>query len=212
MACRSAFRTVRGKSDRKNGTRQLLEVDLWEISIVTFPMLQQARISCVKSGALPTMREFERWLVRDAGFTRSNARTVIRSGFKKLASKQDAAGDENKQLVGVMRRAADMMKRTNMTDYENKAASGTDVAGAFDEFMHAFEEFKSTNDERLDQVEKSVSTDVVTEEKLARLNKTMDQMVAKSARPPLAGGAPGSVAGMQHKSAFETYMRKGGCG
>ncbi len=96
-----------------------------------------------------------------------------------------------------------------MTDYENKAASGTDVAGAFDEFMEAFEEFKSTNDERLEQVEKRVSTDVVTEEKLARLNKTMDQIVAKSARPPLSGGAPGSVAGLQHKSAFDTYMRKG---
>ncbi len=99
-----------------------------------------------------------------------------------------------------------------MTDYEDKAAPGTDVAGAFDEFMHAFEEFKSTNDERLEQVEKRVSADVVTEEKLARLNKTMDQIVAKSVRPPLAGGAPNSVAGLQHKSAFETYMRKGEAG
>ena len=99
-----------------------------------------------------------------------------------------------------------------MTDYENKAASGNDVAGAFDEFMQAFEEFKSTNDERLEQVEKRVSTDVVTEEKLARINKTMDQIVAKSARPPLAGGAPGGVADLQHKSAFDTYMRKGEAG
>jgi len=99
-----------------------------------------------------------------------------------------------------------------MTDYENKAASGTDVAEAFDDFMQAFEEFKNTNDERLEQVEKRVGTDVVTEEKLARLNRTMDQIVAKSARPPLAGGAPVSVAGVQHKSAFETYMRKGDAG
>ena len=99
-----------------------------------------------------------------------------------------------------------------MTDYENKAASGDDVAGAFDEFMQAFEEFKSTNDERLEQVEKRVSTDVVTEEKLARLNKTMDQIVAKSARPPLAGGASPTVASMQHKSAFDNYMRKGEAG
>ena len=121
------FRTIRGKSDRKSGTRRLLEVDLWEISIVTFPMLPQARISAVKearisavkearisstkSSSLPTMREFERWLVRDAGFTRSNARAIIHSGFKNLASKQDAAGDENMQLVSVMRRAAMTMKR-----------------------------------------------------------------------------------------------------
>ncbi len=103
------FRTVRGKSDRKSGTRRLLEVDLWEISIVTFPMLPQARITNVKAGNLPTMREFERWLVRDAGFTRSNARAVIRSGFKNLASKQDAAGIDNKRLVNAMRRAVLMM-------------------------------------------------------------------------------------------------------
>ncbi|MCP4934293.1 MAG: HK97 family phage prohead protease [bacterium] len=105
------FRTVRGKSDRNSGTRRLLEVDLWEISIVTFPMLQQARISSVKSSALPTMREFERWLVRDAGFTRSNARAVICSGFKNLASKRDAAGEGSELLADAMRRAAGMMKR-----------------------------------------------------------------------------------------------------
>ena len=80
-----------------------------------------------------------------------------------------------------------------MSEYENKAASGDDVAGAFDEFMRAFEEFKETNDERLEQVEKRASSDVVTEEKLERLNRTLDQMVAKSARPPLAGGVSGSV-------------------
>ena len=52
------FRTIRGKSDRKGGVRRLYEVDLWEISIVTFPMLPQARISKMKTGGLPTKREF----------------------------------------------------------------------------------------------------------------------------------------------------------
>ena len=106
------FRTIKGKSDKKNGVRRLHEIDLWEISIVTFPMLPQARISKVKSAALPTTREFERWLVRDAGLTRQNARAVIRSGYKNLASKQDAAGDEHK-LIGAMRRAARMMNPDN---------------------------------------------------------------------------------------------------
>jgi HK97 family phage prohead protease len=44
------YRTVRGRSDRKAGIRQLLEVDLWEISVVTFPMLPEARIEAVKGG------------------------------------------------------------------------------------------------------------------------------------------------------------------
>jgi HK97 family phage prohead protease len=105
------FRTVRGKRDAKAGVRRLFEIDLWEISVVTFPMLPEARISRIKSNTLPTMREFERWLVRDAGFTRSNARAVIRSGFKNLASKQDAAGQDDKRLVSAMRQAARMMKR-----------------------------------------------------------------------------------------------------
>ena len=43
------YRTVRGRSDGKSGLRQLIEVDLWEISVVTFPMLPQARVSAVKS-------------------------------------------------------------------------------------------------------------------------------------------------------------------
>ena len=45
------FRTVRGRTDAKSGVRRLIEVDLWEISIVTFPMLPAARVSMVK-GAL----------------------------------------------------------------------------------------------------------------------------------------------------------------
>jgi HK97 family phage prohead protease len=42
------FQTVRAKSDPKTGIRQILEADLWEISVVTFPMLPGARISDVK--------------------------------------------------------------------------------------------------------------------------------------------------------------------
>ena len=46
------FQTVRAKSDPKTGIRQILEADLWEISVVTFPMLPGARISDVKTGPL----------------------------------------------------------------------------------------------------------------------------------------------------------------
>ena len=45
------FQTVRAKSEPKTGVRQILEADLWEISVVTFPMLPGARISDVKGGA-----------------------------------------------------------------------------------------------------------------------------------------------------------------
>lgn len=38
------FRTVRATRDRASGYRHLWQIDLWEISIVTFPMMDQARI------------------------------------------------------------------------------------------------------------------------------------------------------------------------
>lgn len=45
------FQTVRAKSDAKTGIRHILEADLWEISVVTFPMLPGARIREVKDGS-----------------------------------------------------------------------------------------------------------------------------------------------------------------
>ncbi len=42
------FKTVRSRRDAKTGGRRLEKVDLWEVSIVTFPMLPQARVSAVK--------------------------------------------------------------------------------------------------------------------------------------------------------------------
>jgi phage head maturation protease len=38
------FKTVRARRDRRAGIRRLAEIDLWEISVVTFPMLPEARV------------------------------------------------------------------------------------------------------------------------------------------------------------------------
>ena len=43
------FKTIRARKDASAGTRQLLAIDLWEISLVTFPLLPQARLSAVKA-------------------------------------------------------------------------------------------------------------------------------------------------------------------
>lgn len=42
------FRTIRARKDAATGVRRILEADLWEISVVTFPMLPEARIAGVK--------------------------------------------------------------------------------------------------------------------------------------------------------------------
>lgn len=47
------FRTVKGSRDPTTGLRHLHEIDLWEVSVVTFPMQPDARISAVKKASLP---------------------------------------------------------------------------------------------------------------------------------------------------------------
>lgn len=112
------FRAVRGRRDRTTGLRRLEKVDLWEVSVVTFPMHPDARITSVKShpfvGALPTERSFERWLTRDAGLTRKEARAVTRSGLKSLQALRDAAGGEfhEARLVERLVDATELVRRT----------------------------------------------------------------------------------------------------
>ncbi len=42
------FRAVKARRDRISGVRRLEKIDLWEISVVTFPMLPEARVAVVK--------------------------------------------------------------------------------------------------------------------------------------------------------------------
>ncbi len=42
------FHTLKARRHNKTGTRYLHKVDLWEISVVTFPMLESARINQIK--------------------------------------------------------------------------------------------------------------------------------------------------------------------
>lgn len=86
------YRVVNSARDADNGARLLQEIDLREVSVVTFPMNETSLIASVK-GSLPTEREFERWLTQDAGFSRSQARTIIGAGFKALRT-TPGAGDE----------------------------------------------------------------------------------------------------------------------
>lgn len=72
--------------------RTLKKIDLMEISLVTFPANPKARIVGVKASAL-TDRELERVLVRDAGFSRSEAVALMRGGAPALKAMRDAGDD-----------------------------------------------------------------------------------------------------------------------
>ncbi len=91
-----------------------------------------------------------------------------------------------------------------MDNLETKVASAT--AEHYD-VMGAFEAFKEANDERLEQIEKRMSADVVTSEKVDRINKAMDELILKSRRPALGGELKNEPS--EHKKAFEQYVRKG---
>jgi len=99
---------------------------------------------------------------------------------------------------------------------EVKAAPET-VTAAFEDFMQAFEAFKEVNDRRLDEIEQKMTGDVVTRDKLDRINKAMDeqklqmdQLQLKKLRPPLGrSGGAGSPEAAEHKAAFESYIRRG---
>lgn len=70
------FRTLRATQDRKTGLRHLQKIDLWEISLVTFPMLPQARVTQVKSDPFAPAGAAPRFAVRRGTFSRDSASDV----------------------------------------------------------------------------------------------------------------------------------------
>jgi HK97 family phage major capsid protein len=89
--------------------------------------------------------------------------------------------------------------------FETKVAQHGDAS--HDDVLQAFEAFKDANDERLAQIEKRMSADVVTTEKVDRINKAVDELILKSRRPVLS--AEKLVEPSEHKKAFDSYVRKG---
>ena len=90
------FVTREDSYDRVSGIRTLKKVDLWEVSIVTFPANPQAQIANVKSayGAMETLADVERHM-REAHGLSKNESVALVSRIKSLAgrSDSDAAAD-----------------------------------------------------------------------------------------------------------------------
>lgn len=98
------YRTI--ESDYNNaGVRILKKLELWEVSLVTFPMNVGATIDSVKAAGL-TEREFERKLMQDAGLSRSVARALMAGGLKAVKGAKQDAGDQTEALVRALRARA----------------------------------------------------------------------------------------------------------
>jgi HK97 family phage major capsid protein len=95
---------------------------------------------------------------------------------------------------------------------ENKAFS-TDAQSAVADLHQAFEALKDSNDQRLGELETRLSSDVLLDEKIARIDQSLmeaknrlDKMSLEARRPALEGA--GSATHPERK-AFEAYVRAG---
>lgn len=79
-------------NQQTNGIRELIELDLGEISIVTMPANEESLITSVKSkleeGELPSLSEFEKFL-RESGFSKSQATAIAGKGLRHLLSESE---------------------------------------------------------------------------------------------------------------------------
>lgn len=103
------------------------------------------------------------------------------------------------------------------TTLETKSGIPLDAVVTHAEMMRAFESFKESNDERL-ALEQKRAGDALIEDKIARINATidaqqrkLDDIVLKSARPAFGAEqkATRSAHAIEHKKAFDAYMRGG---
>ena len=78
------YRTLKESYDTEKGGRgyrKIEKVDLWEVSLVTFPMNPKAGVVAVKQ--MPTDRELESMLRDEAGLSNREAKAAV-SVFKKI--------------------------------------------------------------------------------------------------------------------------------
>lgn len=81
--------------------RTLQEVELVEVSLVTFPANPKARIGSVKSGHGLGVRDAEMAL-REAGFSKNEAKAILAKGFAAIEHREDVDRD---QLADAVSRA-----------------------------------------------------------------------------------------------------------
>jgi HK97 family phage major capsid protein len=96
------------------------------------------------------------------------------------------------------------------THFQTKGTGN--LANAIEDLARAFESYKETNDNALAEVKSRGAADIVTADKLARLDRALDELSLKARRPKLGLSDAPSQAACAHKSAFDTYVRRGEAG
>ena len=88
--------------DARRKRRMLKEIDLMEISLVTFPMNPQARVSAVK-GTDMTIREWECFLRDEGNLSRSESKACAKALVDTLTKQRDVGQGDNQALADSIR-------------------------------------------------------------------------------------------------------------
>lgn len=134
-SCSIGFNTIISEWNEDTGIRTLKEVDLWEISIVTFPANEKAKISSVKkffekaanetvveadekmidagkAEAITTKREFELALESTGMFTKK-ARVILASKFNEIQVEPEVkSGQRDSVNETALREAVESLKKS----------------------------------------------------------------------------------------------------
>ena len=93
--------------DKEKGVWILKAIDLWEVSLVTFPANDDARITDVKSllarGETPPPSKVERAL-REVGFSGSQAKAFMAKGYSAVSPREAAADNAMQSLKSLLTR------------------------------------------------------------------------------------------------------------
>ncbi|WP_370234142.1 MULTISPECIES: phage major capsid protein [Henriciella] len=89
---------------------------------------------------------------------------------------------------------------------ETKMA-GTDVKSVAADMMAAFEAYKQANDARLSEIEAKGTSDALLDDKLKKLDRRLDQLSLKAARP--TDGALPDHSHEERSQAWSRYLRSG---
>ncbi len=85
------FMTRKADYDEVTQIRTVRDVDLWEVSLVTFPANRQANVEAVKNqSGIATERDLEKFL-RDAGMSKSEATASVARLRASILDRRDAA-------------------------------------------------------------------------------------------------------------------------
>lgn len=93
--------------NNETNIRTLTEIDLWEVSLVTFPANKKARVTNIKSAEeIAAPKDAER-ILRDAGFSKSDATAFVSRVMRMGEERSDSAKSADDLLAYV----ADWQKR-----------------------------------------------------------------------------------------------------